>query len=350
MQGGSIGLSSVFKKGSTFSFYIKARRSTSARARRPSILSNSPEDIRHRVSTRKEIHQLHNLTPSPVSTTSSPTFSRTRPRSQEQAIHDSPTKKKGSGGLDTPRMPSIVRRQSALNSDVPSEAIGLPRDPDLLELTKSRSIPDTLHVLVVEDNLVNQKVLAQQLRKLGCIVSVANHGVEAIDFLPKTKYWSSNAQQHIGATEPPNFSHSPPSSNENDLPVDLSVILMDWEMPRMNGLTATTRIRDLEREGWLTGRIPVIGVTANVRQQQIRQAMEAGMDDVVSKPFRVAELMGRMRGIVQGMGGAHQADGKVGDDGRGRERSGSILGDGGGRDRSGSGYFNSRLERHEPGG
>jgi CheY-like chemotaxis protein len=76
---------------------------------------------------------------------------------------------------------------------------------------------------------------------------------------------------------------------------------MDWEMPIMNGLTAVAEIRRLETNGLLKGRIPVIGVTANVRQQQIDTAMQAGMDDVVGKPFRVAELLVRMRGVVQGL-------------------------------------------------
>jgi DNA-binding response OmpR family regulator len=50
--------------------------------------------------------------------------------------------------------------------------------------------------------------------------------------------------------------------------------------------------------------VPVIGVTANVRQQQIDTAMQAGMDDVVGKPFRVAELLARMKRIVKGVGEA----------------------------------------------
>lgn len=70
----------------------------------------------------------------------------------------------------------------------------------------------------------------------------------------------------------------------------------------MNGLTAVTKIRQLERSGYLSGHVPIIGVTANVREQQIQEAMDVGMDDVVSKPFRVSELMGRMRGVVEGVG------------------------------------------------
>jgi CheY-like chemotaxis protein len=70
-------------------------------------------------------------------------------------------------------------------------------------------------------------------------------------------------------------------------------------MPIMNGLEAVKQIRLLESEGTLTSRVPVIGVTANVRQQQIQTAIGAGMDDVVGKPFKVAELLVRMRDIVK---------------------------------------------------
>lgn len=159
-------------------------------------------------------------------------------------------------------------------------------------MKRTSSMPENLHVLIVEDNLVNQKVLANQLRKFGCTVSVANHGGEALDFLKTTSHWN--------ASEPGAHDARTNTSNSN-LPVDLHLILMDWEMPVMNGLTAVTHIRRFEREGQLSGHIPVIGVTANAREQQIQAALDVGMDDVVSKPFRVSELMGRMRGVMEGM-------------------------------------------------
>jgi CheY-like chemotaxis protein len=152
---------------------------------------------------------------------------------------------------------------------------------------------EKLHVLVVEDNLVNQKVLAKQLRNLGCVVSVANHGGEALDFLRTTSSWRD--ENKTQDTKP---QKDETQINGNGLPIELSLILMDWEMPVMNGLTAVTKIREFEHAGRLTGYIPIIGVTANVRQQQVQMAMDVGMDDVVSKPFRVPELMSRMRDIV----------------------------------------------------
>jgi CheY-like chemotaxis protein len=55
-------------------------------------------------------------------------------------------------------------------------------------------------------------------------------------------------------------------------------------------LTCVRRIRELQKEGMVKGHIPVIAVTANVRGEQVKIALKAGMDDVISKPFRIPEL------------------------------------------------------------
>ncbi|KAL1792525.1 hypothetical protein ACET3X_009032 [Alternaria dauci] len=270
LQGGSIGVASESGKGSTFSFYIRSRRAKPMMARKGSLPHVFPEDIKHRQ-------------PTPLVGLARPSPPICKPISE-----DSP------------------RSDSTEHSHVRPEALGLPEGPNLQELKRTKSIPDTLHVLVVEDNLINQRVLAKQLRNLGCVVSVANHGQEALDFLPKTTLWNKDHPMsdsialkeiyHIPSTEPI------PSGYNDVSPVELNLILMDWEMPIMNGLTAVAEIRKLEEQGLLRERVPIIGVTANVRQQQIEQAMATGMDDVVGKPFRVAELLVRMRGIVAGMG------------------------------------------------
>ncbi|KAF2475283.1 uncharacterized protein BDR25DRAFT_279297 [Lindgomyces ingoldianus] len=264
MQGGAIGLASQLKKGSTFSFYVKGRRTTPSNPRRGSIPNIFPEDIKHRPHTSKEIDRSLN-----------------------------------------PTRPAMIRRHTFINPNVSLQAPDYPPEPNFEELKGIDSIPETLHLLVVEDNLVNQKVLAKQLRKLGCVVNVANHGGEALEFLKKTNYWngpqlSSTSPQHLDSP-----SHQFPATEtpatfpeSTGLPLELSLILMDWEMPIMNGLTAVAKIRELEQSRTLIGHIPVIGVTANVRQQQIKAAMDAGMDDVVGKPFRVSELLGRMREVV----------------------------------------------------
>jgi CheY-like chemotaxis protein len=118
----------------------------------------------------------------------------------------------------------------------------------------------TLHILVVEDNKINQNVLVRQLRLLGCTVYTADHGLEALELLNRS-----------------NFNILP--THDNGVltpPIRLSVIIMDVEMPVMDGLTCVRRIRQMEAEGEIT-HVPVIAVTANARSVQISVAMEAGM-------------------------------------------------------------------------
>jgi CheY-like chemotaxis protein len=115
--------------------------------------------------------------------------------------------------------------------------------------------PQRLHVLLVEDNVINQQLLSKQLKKASCHVHVANHGREALELLEKMVF---------------------------------DIVLMDLEMPVLNGLDAIEAIRKRETAGeGLLGqqmdigsrggkRLPVIAVTANVRHEQINTALEAG--------------------------------------------------------------------------
>jgi len=133
-------------------------------------------------------------------------------------------------------------------------------------------------VLIVEDNLVNQRVLQKQLKNMGTVVHLANHGGEAIDRLMQSTYWKDDR----------------PRKDK----VELGVVLMDQEMPVMDGLTCTRKIRELEAEGKLTGHVPIIAVTANARPEQVQTALDAGMDDVVSKPFRIPDLVPKIEELM----------------------------------------------------
>ncbi|KAL3958785.1 hypothetical protein ACCO45_006947 [Purpureocillium lilacinum] len=123
---------------------------------------------------------------------------------------------------------------------------------------------------------VNQKVLQRQLRNCGNNTFVANHGREALDTLQKSRFWAG----------------------QEDEGVDISVILMDLEMPVMDGMTCARKIRELEKEGTIVRHIPIIAVTAYARPEQIENAKAAGIDDVISKPFRIPELMPRIEELV----------------------------------------------------
>jgi CheY-like chemotaxis protein len=120
---------------------------------------------------------------------------------------------------------------------------------------------------------VNQKVLKRQLTNKGYVVWTADNGQEAVDFLRQTRYWNQ------------------PSSATTDTPQkELHVILMDTEMPVMDGLTAAKKIREMQRSGELKGHVPILSVSANARPEQTSMAIAAGMDDSISKPFRIADL------------------------------------------------------------
>src|SRR5690606_8577730 len=113
----------------------------------------------------------------------------------------------------------------------------------------------SLDLLVVEDNPVNRKLAVRLLEKEGHVVSVARHGLEALEAAERREF---------------------------------DAIVMDVQMPVMDGLTATRRIREMEES--LHRRTPIIGLTAHAMSGDRRKCLDAGMDQYVTKPIRIAEL------------------------------------------------------------
>lgn len=70
-------------------------------------------------------------------------------------------------------------------------------------------------------------------------------------------------------------------------------------MPVLNGIDCTRQIRRLESDGLIAGHIPIIAVTANARDEQIHGYLAGGFDDVVSKPFRIQELVPRIEVLLR---------------------------------------------------
>lgn len=157
---------------------------------------------------------------------------------------------------------SLIQVDETLSLTANLEPVALPEDKDDIYLRRSsepRSPTSNRSILVVEDNLVNQKVLCKQLRNRNFDVKATNHGKEALDTIVTSL---------TPGCEGPSTS--------------FDVVLCDIEMPIMNGLEFAKQVRDLEEKGKLPGHLPIIAVTANVRSTHVSVAIESGM---VSAPF-----------------------------------------------------------------
>jgi two-component system sensor histidine kinase/response regulator len=154
-------------------------------------------------------------------------------------------------------------------------------------------------ILVVEDNVVNQKVAVALLGRMGHRVDVAANGVEAITAVEQGRY---------------------------------DLVLMDCQMPEMDGFESATAIRD--REAGTGRRVPIVAMTANALIEDRARCLAAGMDDHISKPVRQETLAGALEawlpadidealiagsGAVGGRGATRETAGAAADTGPGRE-------------------------------
>lgn len=121
-------------------------------------------------------------------------------------------------------------------------------------------------ILLVEDNELNQEIAVEILREAGFIMEVANDGEVAVDIMSKA------------------------------VPGQYDLILMDIQMPIMNGYEATRAIRQLPDPA--ASSIPIIAMTANAFDEDKQEAMEAGMNGHISKPIEVSKLMETLAAIL----------------------------------------------------
>ncbi|MGB1317347.1 MAG: response regulator, partial [Flavobacteriales bacterium] len=118
---------------------------------------------------------------------------------------------------------------------------------------------DGIKVLLAEDNRLNQVVATKVLAKMGIEAEIANNGIEALEMSQKGDY---------------------------------AMVLMDIQMPEMDGYEATRRIRKVEGP---KGQIPIVALTADVAPSVTKRCMEVGMNDYLPKPFQEKELFQKLK-------------------------------------------------------
>ena len=114
----------------------------------------------------------------------------------------------------------------------------------------------SLRILVAEDNPINQRVATLQLAKLGHQVKICEHGQEVLD-------------ANLG---------------------EFDIVLMDCQMPVLDGLEATRRLREIELTSKTCDPVYIIAMTANTQEDDRAACLEAGMDDFITKPVQLEEL------------------------------------------------------------
>ncbi|MFT3782990.1 MAG: ATP-binding protein [Nibricoccus sp.] len=152
----------------------------------------------------------------------------------------------------TPAPGTVFWFTAQLKPTDPSRASHSPNVQKAPKTGAERVMFKGLHALVAEDNAVNQRLIEMQLKRMGCTMTAVANGRLAIEALRKSHF---------------------------------DFILMDCQMPELDGYEATRRIRAAEKS-----RIPIIAMTANAMMGDREKCLEAGMDDYISKPVRMAEF------------------------------------------------------------
>ncbi|MGD9929680.1 MAG: response regulator [Mangrovibacterium sp.] len=116
---------------------------------------------------------------------------------------------------------------------------------------------DKLSILLVEDNVLNQRIVTFSLKKYNHQVTIANNGLEAFEAFKTCKF---------------------------------DVILMDIMMPVMDGLEATVKIREHEIENNIPDQTPIIAITANTMDNDRDKCISYGMNEFMAKPFDIEKL------------------------------------------------------------
>ncbi|KAK5170517.1 uncharacterized protein LTR77_005105 [Saxophila tyrrhenica] len=280
LHGGEIGVSSVEGEGSTFGFFFKVRRcgldnmsNSTHESEDASEESTQSEDAQ----PEEDIKVPNRAPPGELNTETSAQSLNTmyleeRSKSQPSATQEVPD-----------RQEEKSAQQENAGSGAKLDGAGEAANTEASRAASPSS--RQTHVLLVEDNIINQKVLRRKFEARDFRVTTANNGREAVE-----------AVKAIGADG-----------------TALDIILMDEHMPVLDGSSATRQIRQMEQKGEVA-KVPILGLTANVRTEQTDAMIESGMDDVISKPYKTEEMVDRLERLVKrnSVGGGEGGKGQEG--------------------------------------
>lgn len=245
LMGGHINLTSKLGEGTTVSFHVPLRLPEA------NSTGQSTEPVSGKLST---IHDVDIVVDSIITVKSSPTIEKDAMAYSEAEIKHT----------DVPPLPKSLSTSSENQDDQAATK------------TASRG-----HILIVEDNAVNRMVALKMIKKLGYTSSVAWNGAEALTYLSDVSSAAKNA---------------------NKMP---DLILMDCQMPVMDGFEATLRLRGLEDKNSDVGEpdewhslsfsqairnIPIVAVTASAIKGDKERCREVGMNDWLTKPLAFGSL------------------------------------------------------------
>ena len=182
---------------------------------------------------------------------------------------------------------AIYRVMSRANG----EAVAAPPSPAQESTPEPAPAAAPLRILVAEDNEFNQQHLERLLTRQGHTVRLADNGRETLALIGITG-------QGSGATpsRTPGLRPETPDPDSRSLPPAFDLLLLDLQMPGLDGLQVVRAIR--ERERAVGGHLPVIALTARSRNEDRERCLAAGMDDYLVKPVRSAELFAVMERVV----------------------------------------------------
>ncbi|EMD00847.1 hypothetical protein BAUCODRAFT_100388 [Baudoinia panamericana UAMH 10762] len=276
LHGGEIGVSSKEGHGSTFGFFFKVRRSS-----QPSDFDGRPEEQSVTEGQWKtQVKQLGNDTEQNIDSGTAPESLKNPPVEDTQDCAPHPHQHQSDRYDKTAEVAEKVEEEKEPKYDSPAqreESEKQSKAASPKESPNGHRVEPTANgrtrVLLVEDNVINQRIVNRKLQAKGFSVTTADNGQVAVDLVRQ----------------------GPRTSGGDDGLFD--VILMDQEMPVMDGNAATKAIREMQNKGEIE-RLPILGVTANVRGAQQDEMISSGMDDVISKPYKIEDMVAKINKIL----------------------------------------------------